>query len=183
MSMREMRPSADFVWKDQTDLLWGALSSGGAFLVVLDPHGKPNPMTIGWGQIGIVWSRPVFTVLVRQNRYTYECLRAAESFTVSVPGPGALKDALFLCGTKSGRSLDKFRAAGLTAAPARVIETPIVAECVAHYECRALAHPLVAMDDITAADVIDRFSYVAGNTHAVFFGEIVATYATPGVLR
>ncbi len=178
-----MLTGSDFIWKDQTDLLWGALSSGGAFLVVLDPRGRPNPMTIGWGQIGIVWSRPAFTVLVRQNRSTYECLRAAESFTVSVPAPGALKDALLLCGTKSGRGLDKFHAAGLTPAPARLVKTPIVAECAAHYECRALAHPLVAMDDITAADVIDRFSYVAGNTHAVFFGEILATYTTPAVAR
>jgi flavin reductase (DIM6/NTAB) family NADH-FMN oxidoreductase RutF len=169
----------DFVWKDETDLLWGALSSGGAFLTVLDPTGKPNPMTIGWGQIGIVWSRPAFTVLVRQNRYSYECLRAAESFTVSVPAPGKLKDELFLCGTKSGRSLDKFHAAGLTPRAARLVHTPIIAECLAHYECRLLARTLVALPDVADPEIVDRFSYTDGNTHAAFFGEILATYTTP----
>jgi flavin reductase (DIM6/NTAB) family NADH-FMN oxidoreductase RutF len=169
----------DFIWKDQTDLLWGALSSGGAFLVVLNPQGKPNPMTIGWGQIGIVWSRPVFTVLVRQNRYTYECLQTASSFAVSVPAPGELKDELLLCGTKSGRSLDKFRAAGLTPCPGQIIDTPIVAECLAHYECGILARPLAGMRDIVADELVERFSYEEGNTHAAFFGEIVATYMTP----
>ncbi len=169
-----------FVWKDETDLLWGALSSGGAFLVVLDAHGRPNPMTIGWGQIGIVWSRPTFTVLVRQNRYSYECLSAADSFTISVPAPGALKDELLLCGTKSGRALDKFRAAGLTPAPGRVVRTPVVGECATHYECRVLARPLVEMRDIARdADLVERFSYAEGSTHGVFFGEIVAAYRTP----
>lgn len=173
----------EFAWKDETDLLWGALSSGGALLVVLDPTGRPNPMTIGWGQIGIVWSRPVFTVAVRQSRFSYECLLAARSFTVSVPASGALKDALALCGTKSGRALDKFGAAGLTARPGRLVETPVVAECLAHYECKLLARSLVALPDVVDSDVVERFSYVAGNTHAVFFGEIVATYRTPDTAR
>jgi len=173
----------EFKWKDETDLLWGALSSGGALLVALDCAGKPNPMTIGWGQIGIVWSRPVFTVAVRQNRYTYECLRSARSFTVSVPAPGALKDALALCGTKSGRDLDKFRAAGLTARPGRCVETPVVAECLAHYECRLLARPLIALPDLATPELSERFSYVDGNTHAAFFGEILATYRTPDTAR
>jgi flavin reductase (DIM6/NTAB) family NADH-FMN oxidoreductase RutF len=170
----------DFAWRNQTDLLWGALSSGGAFLVVLDPHGKPNPMTIGWGQIGIVWSRPVFSVLVRQSRYTHACLQAASSFTVSVPAPGTLKDELALCGTKSGRSLDKFHAAGLTAAPAQHVETPIVGECLAHYECRILARTQQAVTHFADADIVERFSYKEGSTHGVFFGEILASYTTRG---
>jgi flavin reductase (DIM6/NTAB) family NADH-FMN oxidoreductase RutF len=168
----------DFTWKDQTDLLWGALSSGGAFLVTLDPQGKPNPMTIGWGQIGIVWSRPVFSVLVRQSRYTFECLQAASTFTVSVPAPGTLKGELALCGTKSGRALDKFHAAGLTAAPAQHVETPIVAECLAHYECRILARTQQAVAHFADTDIVERLSYTDGNMHGVFFGEILASYMT-----
>ena len=37
-------------------------------------EGKVNTMTIGWGKIGVVWSRPVFEVLVRESRYTKEFL-------------------------------------------------------------------------------------------------------------
>jgi flavin reductase (DIM6/NTAB) family NADH-FMN oxidoreductase RutF len=170
--------NGSFVWKDETDLLWGALSSGGAFLTVVDPLGKPNVMTIGWGLIGIAWSRPSFSVLVRQNRYTYGCLLAAKDFAVSVPAPGKLKDELLLCGTKSGRDLDKFRASGLTPMAARLVAAPIVAECATHYECRILARSLVGLSDVVDAEVIDRFAYREGNTHAVFLGEIVATYKT-----
>jgi len=169
----------DFVWKDNTDLLWGALSSGGAFLVVLDPHGRPNPMTIGWAQLGIVWSRPVFSVLVRQSRYTFECLSKASSYTVCVPAPGTLKEELALCGTKSGRNLDKFKAAHLAPVPARTVETPIVAECLAHYECRILARTQQAVAHFAGDEIVDLFSYTDGNTHGVFFGEILASYTTP----
>ena len=173
-----MQEERGFEWKDDTDQLWGALSSGGAFLVSVDAAGRPNPMTIGWAQIGIVWSRPVFTVLVRQNRYTYECLSVCPSFVVSVPAPGRLKDALALCGTKSGRAMDKFAAAGITPHPGRCVETPTVAECSVHYECRILARTLVALPDIADEELVERFSYVPGSTHAAFYGEILAAYRT-----
>ena len=153
----------DFVWKDETDLLWGALSSGGALLTVLDPSGRPNPMTIGWALLGIAWSRPTLSVLVRQNRFTYTCLQTARDFAVSVPVPGTLKDELLLCGTKSGRDIDKLRAAGLTPRPSRHISSPVVRECRNHYECRILARTLVALPDVDA-EVVEKFAYREGST-------------------
>lgn len=176
--MPDRSTRGDFLWKDETDLLWGALSSGGALLTVVDPHDRPNPMTIGWGLLGIAWSRPTFSVLVRQNRYTYECLLTAKDFTVSVPAPGELKDELLLCGTKSGRDLDKFAAARLTPRPARHVSAPIVGECLSHYECRIIAQSLVALPNVDR-DVAEKFSYREGSTHAVFVGELLATYTTP----
>ena len=97
---------------DHVNLLEKALSADGAFLVVVDKDGKANAMTIGWGEVGIVWSRPAFTVLVRQSRYTYSCLQSAESFTVNVPEPNTLKEELLFCGTKSGSDIDKVAACG-----------------------------------------------------------------------
>ena len=37
----------------------------GLLLVTLGADGKPNVMTIGWGTMGSIWSRPVFIVLVQ----------------------------------------------------------------------------------------------------------------------
>jgi len=48
-------------WYEGIGPLQEALSTNGAFLVTRDETGRPNAMTIGWGQIGIVWSRPVST--------------------------------------------------------------------------------------------------------------------------
>ena len=38
----------------------------GLLLATLGADGKPNVMTIGWGMMGSIWSRPAFIVLVRQ---------------------------------------------------------------------------------------------------------------------
>ena len=59
------------------------LQHGGVFLTIGGE--TPNTMTIGWGSVGCVWSRPVFMVLVRPQRHSYEMLKTAGEFTVSVP--------------------------------------------------------------------------------------------------
>ena len=33
---------------------------------------KVNSMTISWGTLGIEWGKPIFTVFVRENRFTKE---------------------------------------------------------------------------------------------------------------
>lgn len=38
----------------------------GAFLTTA-ADGKQNTMTIGWGALGNIWGKPVFTVMVRQS--------------------------------------------------------------------------------------------------------------------
>ena len=93
-----------------------AMTSMGLLLVAQGKSGKPNAMAIGWGLIGSVWSRPVFTVLVRPSRYTYQLLEENGDFTVNVL-PQKMKAAVDLCGTVSGRTHDKFAEAKLTAAP------------------------------------------------------------------
>ena len=72
-----------------------------------------NTMTIGWCQLGRVWNLPVCTVYVRPERYTYEFMESHDYFTVSVL-PQEAKKIMALCGTKSGRDVDKVRECGLT---------------------------------------------------------------------
>lgn len=47
--------------------------SKGAFLTTKSGN-KINTMVIGWGGVGVLWRLPVFNVVVRQNRFTYELL-------------------------------------------------------------------------------------------------------------
>lgn len=81
--------------------------SKGAFLTTA-ADGKQNTMTIGWGSLGFKWGQPTFTVMVRQSRYTKELIDANPEFTVSFPVKEGFAQALGLCGSKSGRDLDKF---------------------------------------------------------------------------
>ena len=162
-------------WYEETERLQAALARGGAFLTVNAPDGRANPMTIGWAQIGIVWSRPVLTVLVRKSRYTYDCIRGAGAFTVSVPCAGELSEELLLCGTKSGRDIDKVVEAGLSLTPGQKVDTPVIEGCFQHYECKILARSQQTRPDFCAEDVLTSF-YPEGDHHVLVFGEIFAAY-------
>lgn len=46
---------------------------------------KINTMTISWGTLGIEWAKPIFTVFVRENRFTRQLLEQNPEFTISIP--------------------------------------------------------------------------------------------------
>ena len=146
----------------------------GLLLVSTGTDGKANVMTIGWGTMGCIWSRPVFIVLVRPSRHTYGRLEQVNDFTVNVP-PRELAAAVSHCGSVSGRQHDKFQEAQLTPVPSREVRSPIIKECVVHYECRTLHRNDLAPEALAQA-VREEF-YPSGDFHRVYFGEIVAAYA------
>ena len=146
----------------------------GLLLASVGADGKANVMTIGWGTIGCIWSRPVFIVLVRPSRYTYGRLEQVSDFTVNVP-PRELSTSVSHCGTVSGRNQDKFQEAHLTPIPSREVRSPIIKECVVHYECRILHRNDLVPDAL--AQAVREECYPSGDFHRVYFGEIVAAYA------
>ena len=62
-----------------------------------------------------------------------------------------------------------------TPIPGREVRSPIIKECVVHYECRTL-HRNDLVPEALAQSVREEF-YPGGDFHRVFFGEIVAAYA------
>ena len=146
----------------------------GLLLASMGADGKPNVMTIGWGTMGCIWSRPVFIVLVRPSRYTYSRLEQVSDFTVNVP-PRELAAAVGRCGSFSGRDHDKFQEAQLTPIPSREVRSPIIKECVVHYECRTLHRNDLVPETLVQA--VREEAYPWGDFHRVYFGEIVAAYA------
>lgn len=150
------------------------LSDEGLLLVTIGSDGKPNVMTIGWGMIGEIWHRPIFLVLVRPSRHSYSRLEQVGDFTVNVL-PKELAAAAGLCGRVSGRDCDKFREANLTQIPSREVRTPIIQECVVHYECRTVQR--VDMEPAALIQAVRQQFYKDGDFHRIYFGEIVASYA------
>jgi len=113
------------------------LGSDGLLLGSYDAAGKANFMTIGWGTLGIVWGLPMWIVLVRPSRYTYECIEQSGCFTVNVPTP-AMAEACAICGSRSGRDGDKCKLAGLTIGRASHVGAPIAVDCPIVYECHVV---------------------------------------------
>jgi len=147
----------------------------GAFLTVKNDE-KINSMTIGWGTIGYVWNKPIFTVLVRYSRYTHELLMNTNEFTVSVPMKNNLSKALGICGTQSGRDLNKIQAADLTLQESQTIDTPIIKECELHFECKIVHRQ--SMEPELFDKNLNKKKYPNNDYHVIYYGEILASYTT-----
>jgi len=149
-----------------------ALSQWGAFLTTKVGDVK-NTMAIGWGSVGHCWGKPVFTVVVRDSRYTYELMEKAAEFTVSIPLTDQMQEQLDFCGTKSGRDLDKFQQCPLKVVDGKEVDVPIIADCELHYECRILAK--LRLEPENLHESCDQW-YPEKDYHTFYVGEIVACY-------
>jgi flavin reductase (DIM6/NTAB) family NADH-FMN oxidoreductase RutF len=133
---------------------------------------KPNVMTVGWTMQGVIWGRPVMMVPVRLSRYSHDKLEALDEFTINVPyNPKSMADELSVCGSKSGRDLDKIKELGLTLAPSKTISVPGIKECAYFYECK-LAYKIDMSKDHLIKEIIGKY-YSEGNYHTLYFGEIL----------
>ena len=150
------------------------LPKPGELLVAVGEDGKPNAMTIGWGLIGFIWGKPIFTVLVRPSRYTYTLLEESDSFTVCVPAKAHNKIVGF-CGTKSGRDYDKFAECQMEPLPSIAVSAPGIAGFPVIYECQT-----VHTNDLIPANLTEEITssaYPAGDFHRLYYGEIMAVRA------
>lgn len=81
-------------------------------LVTAGTKNSYNTMTASWGGIGYIWERPSTFIFIRDTRYTYQFLQREESFTLSFFDE-KYRNALRICGTRSGRDTNKIEEAGL----------------------------------------------------------------------
>ena len=148
--------------------------------ILLNTRGdRFNSMVIGWGHLGTIWNLPTFTVYVRQSRFTKPLLDETREFTVSAPVSGRLSEGVFrICGTQSGRDVDKEKAAHLTLVDADVIRTPGIKEVPLTLECRVLYQQDQVPGSIPE-EIRERFySHGAddGDYHTAYIGQIVSAY-------
>ena len=138
-----------------------------------------NTMTIGWGHLGVEWSKPIFVAYVRQSRHTKGLLDKSGVFTVNIPVETTDKKILGVCGTKSGRDIDKFKELGLTQVEGQTVSAPAVKELPLTLECKIIYQQ---DQDLSALQPDYReHSYPAGtaeenNFHTAYYGEITAAY-------
>jgi flavin reductase (DIM6/NTAB) family NADH-FMN oxidoreductase RutF len=164
----------DMEFADGFAELCKALRRDGAFLVVQDAKGRPNPMTIGWALAGIVWGEPIMTVLVRPSRYTFGLLEKARRFSVCVPLEGKLVDELAFCGSRSGRDCDKIESLGLQASPGLERGVSVLEACDLFYECE-IVHKTQVIKQNLDEGIISGY-YALGDFHAIYNGRILRAY-------
>ena len=142
---------------------WGLVTAGN--------EEKFNTMTVSWGALGEIWGKDAAFIFVRPQRYTYEFLEKEDIFTLSFYG-AEYKDALRLCGSKSGRDIDKAAVCGLT---------PVFTDGGVTFEqakytvvCRKMASQFI--DPVGFEDAASESNYAKKDYHKIYIGEILKVY-------
>ena len=144
----------------QFDKKWALLTAGSME--------KFNTMTISWGGLGTLWSKPVASVYVRTSRYTHDFMDEAEYFTVSF-FPEEFKKTLGVLGSESGRDMDKMNVDGLTAVEAG--DSVTFAEAEVTLLCRKLFRQQLDVANIPA-EIVSQY-YHGDAPHDLYIGEVV----------
>lgn len=145
---------------------------------------KVNCMTISWGTIGIEWAKPIFTVFIRENRFSKSQLDKNGEFTINVPYGEYDKKILNFCGTNSGRDVDKIKELGLTLISPQIISVPAIKELALTLECKVIYKQKQDENAVTEANRIkfypqDVDSFFCGanrDYHTAYYGEVVSAY-------
>lgn len=133
-----------------------------------------NPITVGWLTFGISWGVPIVQVMVRPSRYSFELMEGCQEFVINIPGEG-MKPAIGICGSKSGRDIDKIHECGLTHGESRHVPVPFITESSIHLECRTV-HTNDVINSTIKTDFAKKF-YPTGDFHKVYWGEILGAFS------
>jgi len=123
--------------------------------IARDKEGRANPVTLGWTMI-VSGNPPMMAIAVASKHYSIEAITHSKCFTISFPS-AQMADAALFFGSKSGRDVDKFAEFDCNTEPAKEIDSLLLADAVANFEC-------TLESQIPAGD------------HIIFVGKIVASH-------
>lgn len=154
-------------------------ATGKGVLLTTAAEGKVNTMTIGWGTLGIEWGKPIFIAFVRESRFTKELLDKNGEFTVNVPLEVCDKNILSVCGTRSGRDMDKFTELGLEAVPSDTVSVPGIRQFPLTLECKVIyrqEQDESAVNEENTKRYYPKNDGQKGDYHTAYYGQITAAY-------
>ena len=145
------------------------LINKGWMLISAGTEQKHNTMTASWGSVGELWGKYVSTIYIRPQRYTLEFVEKQDFYSLCFFDE-EYRDALKLCGSKSGRNCDKDAETGLT--PAFDQAAPYYQEAKLVFICRKLYKQDMQESCFLDRRILDQ-NYPGHDLHRVFIGEIV----------
>lgn len=145
-------------------------------LVTAGSKEKLNTMTASWGGLGWLWNKPVAFVFIRPERYTHDFVDANDRMTLSFYDKDWHK-ALQLCGSKSGRDIDKVAATGLS--PVELESGAMTfGQARLTLDCRKLFKTEMTEAAFLDKEVLARFynDRPGGSLHTIYVVEIERVY-------
>lgn len=129
-----------------------------------------NMMTIAWGALGELWGKPIVTVYVSTDRYTYKFLEDNQYFTVTA-FPEQFRDKLQYIGSVSGRDEDKVKGSGLTPEFTK-LGNPIYKEANLAIECKKI-YAEQLKKELMPLEQRQWYDEKKLGVHMMYIGEIV----------
>ncbi len=127
-----------------------------------------NMMTASWGGLGVLWNKPVAICFIRPQRYTFEFVERNDYFSLSFYNE-KYRDALTLCGTKSGRDVNKTAATNFT--PVFDEPAPYFEEADLVFVCQKIHSQF--LDPGCFIDKSVEKNYNNGDYHKMYVGKII----------
>jgi flavin reductase (DIM6/NTAB) family NADH-FMN oxidoreductase RutF len=120
--------------------------------------------------MGYLWNKNVVFVFVRPERYTYGFIESTEGFTLTFFDE-EFRDALNLCGARSGRDCDKVAETGLT--PFFTDQGyPAFSEARLVLECRKLYADQLTRETFIDSEPLRTHYNTRGGLHKMYIAEI-----------
>ena len=102
-------------------------------VIVKDKHGKYNPVPCSWAMVAS--GEPLmFAFALANKRYSLEAVRKTGEFVVSFPSE-SMADAVAYYGSCSGDNTDKFKEKPIATEKAESIDSLILTDSAANFEC------------------------------------------------
>lgn len=127
-----------------------------------------NTMTISWGSMGTLWSKPIVTIYVKPIRYTYQFLEENDYFTISF-FPDDYKKDLGILGSQSGRDGDKVSLTQLTLKQLK--EGVTFKEATRTIVCKKIYYQDLDIQNIPDK-AIEKY-YEKEEPHRMYIGEVI----------
>lgn len=105
-----------------------------AIAIAKDARGNHNPITVSWTMLSSI-EPPMMAVAIGKARHSADAVRRSGEFVLSLPSARMKADVLFH-GTKSGQEMDKLAECGTKTQPAAKIDSVLLADAVANFECK-----------------------------------------------
>jgi flavin reductase (DIM6/NTAB) family NADH-FMN oxidoreductase RutF len=134
------------------------IEPGPVVMLTTARKGRANVMTMSWHMM-VEFEPPLVACVISNANYSFAALRTTGECVIAIPSR-KMAGTVVKVGNSSGRDIDKFAAFGLTAAQAKHVAPPLVAECFANLECKVADTRLV-------------------NTYNLFILEVLAAWIDP----
>ena len=133
------------------------LNHGPVTLVTFEHKGASNVMAAAW-VMPADFDPPKLLLVLDRNTYSRDLLESSGTFVINLPCRRQAEFTLAV-GSCSGREQDKFARFGITPQRARVVQAPIVPDCLAYLECRVIEEPGVQQRyDLFVAEVVAAYA-------------------------